>query len=243
MLKDKVAVVTGASRGIGKAIAVALAEDGASVAVNYATKTAQANEVVDEIKACGGRAIAVKADVSNTKEVELMVGKVLQEFGKVDILVNNAGITRDRSIRKMSESEWRQVIDVNLNGTFNCIRCFLPYLKKDGRIVNISSVTAERGNFGQANYCASKAAINSLTKTLARELARDGITVNAVAPGFTETDMTSAISEELRRKYIDRIPLGHPCMPEDVANIVLYLVSRGGYITGQVINIDGGFML
>lgn len=242
-LKNKVAVVTGASRGIGRAIAIALAAEGAKVVVNYFKNKDLADDVVSMINKNRGFAMAIQADVSDRVQVKSMVGKVAGELGNVDILVNSAGIIRDHTVKKMTDDEWDVVISVNLTGVFNCVKLFLPYINKNARIVNISSLTAYIGNFGQANYCAAKAGVNSLTKTLAKELARDGITVNAVAPGFIETDMSLKIPTERIEKIKKMIPLGSTGEPEEVAKLVLYLLTDGGYITGQVIHVDGGMVM
>jgi len=242
-LKNKVAVVTGASRGIGEAIAMALAGEGAKVAINYLKNAKLAENVADKIKAAGGHAIIVQADVSDHKQVESMVASVVKELGRVDILVNNAGINRDHTFKKMTQQEWDEVINVNLNGTFNCIHYFLPHLNLNARIINMSSITAHNGVIGTANYSAAKAGIESLTKTLARELGRDNISVNAIAPGYVETDMTANLPEKLRLKIIENTPLGRVGKPEEVAKLVIYLVTDGGYITGQVIHFNGGLLV
>jgi 3-oxoacyl-[acyl-carrier protein] reductase len=201
MLENKVALVTGASRGIGKAIALELAKNGASVAVNYAGSEAKANEVVDEIKANGGNAFAIKADVSNTEDVQNMIKEVISQFGQLDILVNNAGITRDNLLMRMKDAEWDDVINTNLKGVFLCTKGVTRQMMKQrsGRIINITSVVGVSGNAGQANYVAAKAGVIGLTKTTAKELASRNITVNAVAPGFITTDMTDELSEEMNK--------------------------------------------
>lgn len=246
MLTGKVALVTGASRGIGRAIALTLAEAGADVAINYSGNEAKAMEVVAEVEKLGRKAIAIKANVANAQEVEDMVNQVLDSFGKLDILVNNAGITRDNLIMRMKEEDWDAVIDTNLKGVFNCIKAVTrPMMKqRSGRIINISSVVAVAGNPGQANYTAAKAGVIGLTKTTAKELASRGITVNAIAPGFIETDMTDVLSENVRSEMMKAIPLGRLGKPEDVAKAVRFLASPDAdYITGQLLHVDGGMVM
>lgn len=246
MLTGKVALVTGASRGIGRAIALSLAEAGADVAINYSGNEAKAMEVVSEIEKLGRKAIAIRANVANSQEVEQMVNQVLDSFGKLDILVNNAGITRDNLIMRMKEEDWDAVIDTNLKGVFNCIKAVTrPMMKqRSGKIINISSVVAVAGNAGQANYTAAKAGVIGLTKTTARELASRGITVNAIAPGFIETDMTDVLNENIRTEMMKTIPLGRLGKPEDVAKAVRFLASPDAdYITGQLLHVDGGMVM
>lgn len=246
MLKDKVALVTGASRGIGRAIALSLAEAGADVVINYSGNEAKANEVVAEIEKMGRRALAIRANVAEFAQVEQMVEQVLSHYGKLDILVNNAGITRDNLIMRMKEEDWDLVIDTNLKGVFNCIKAVTrPMMKqRSGRIINISSVVGVMGNAGQANYVAAKAGVIGLTKSMAKELASRGITVNAVAPGFIETDMTDVLGENVREELMKLIPLSRLGKPEDVAHLVRFLASSGAdYITGQVIHVDGGMAM
>ncbi|OXB94477.1 3-oxoacyl-[acyl-carrier-protein] reductase [Parageobacillus galactosidasius] len=246
MLQGKVALVTGASRGIGRAIALELARQGAKVAVNYAGNEAKANEVVEEIKNMGGEAFAIQADVSNAKAVDQMVKAVLERFERIDILVNNAGITRDNLLMRMKEEEWDDVMNINLKGVFNCTKAVTrPMMKQRyGRIVNIASIVGVSGNPGQANYVAAKAGVIGLTKTAARELASRNITVNAVAPGFITTDMTDRLSEELKAEMLKQIPLARFGEPEDVAKVVSFLVSdAASYMTGQTLHVDGGMVM
>lgn len=246
MLENKVALVTGASRGIGKAIALDLASNGASIAVNYAGNEAKANEVVDEIKANGGNAIAIKADVSNGDEVQAMIKEVLNEFGQLDILVNNAGITRDNLLMRMKDSEWDDVIDTNLKGVFLCTKAVTRQMMKqrNGRIINITSVVGVSGNAGQANYVAAKAGVIGLTKTTAKELASRNITVNAVAPGFITTDMTDELNEDIKADLLKQIPLATLGEPSDIANVVTFLSSeKSKYITGQTLHVNGGMVM
>lgn len=246
MLTNKVALVTGGSRGIGRAIAIALAEKGAKVAINYAGREDAANETVSIIQKNGGEAIAIKANVADYEEVEQMVKRVVETFGSLDILVNNAGITRDNLILRMKESDWDDVINTNLKGVFNCTKAVTRQMMKQrgGRIINISSVVGVAGNAGQANYVAAKAGVIGLTKTTAKELASRNITVNAIAPGFIETEMTDALGDDLKQEMLKQIPLSSFGQPEDVANVVLFLASDASrYITGQTIHVDGGMVM
>ena len=246
MLENKVALVTGASRGIGKAIALELAKNGASVAVNYAGSEAKANEVVDEIKANGGNGVAIKADVSNTEDVQNMIKEVISQFGQLDILVNNAGITRDNLLMRMKDAEWDDVINTNLKRVFLCTKGVTRQMMKQrsGRIINITSVVGVSGNAGQANYVAAKAGVIGLTKTTAKELASRNITVNAVAPGFITTDMTDELSEEMKAEMLKQIPLAKLGEPSDIANIVTFLASeKSKYITGQTMHVNGGMVM
>lgn len=243
MLENKVALVTGASRGIGKAIAITLAGYGAKVIVNYCGSKDKAEEVVTEIKNHGGEAVTYQCDIAQFEEVKAMVGDIIKDFGKIDILINNAGITKDNLVLKMKEEEFDKVIATNLKGSFNCISHTVKGMikQRSGRIVNMSSVVGVVGNAGQINYCASKAGVIGMTKSLAREVGSRGITVNAVAPGFIETDMTDVISDAAKEQIITQIPLKHMGKAEDIAETVAFLVSdKAAYITGQTIQVDGG---
>ncbi|WP_144503305.1 3-oxoacyl-[acyl-carrier-protein] reductase [Bacillus pumilus] len=246
MLTNKTAVVTGASRGIGRSIAIDLAKNGANVVVNYSGNEAKANEVVDEIKALGQQAFAVKADVSNAEEVQALMKQAVDTFGSIDILVNNAGITKDNLLMRMKENEWDDVININLKGVFNCTKAVTRQMMKQrsGRIINLASVVGVCGNAGQANYVAAKAGVIGLTKTTAKELATRHITVNAVAPGFISTDMTDKLDENVQTEMLKQIPLARFGAPEDISNVVVFLASEGaGYITGQTIQVDGGMVM
>ncbi len=243
MLKDKIAIVTGASRGIGAAVAEMLASQGAYVYVNYNGSADRAAQVVEKIVNAGGRAEAIKCDVADFDACGEMIGKIISESGRIDILVNNAGITRDDLLMKMSEDDFDAVINTNLKGCFNTIRHASRYFLKQrsGKIVNMSSVSGVMGNAGQANYSAAKAGVIGLTKSVARELASRGINCNAIAPGFIETEMTQAMSDKAREATIASIPFGRTGSTQDIANAVLFLVSSmSDYITGQVISVDGG---
>lgn len=244
-LSGKVAVVTGASRGIGKAIALKLATEGADVVVT-ATSQEGAQMTADEIIRMGGKALAFKVNVADTAEVAVLYAKAVETFGRVDILVNNAGITRDGLMLRMKDEDWDAVIDVNLKGAFACTREAVKLMSKAryGRIVNITSVVGEMGNAGQANYAASKAGMIGLTKATAREFSSRNITVNAIAPGFIETDMTDVLSEKVKEGLIQQIPMGRLGSGDDVANAVFFLVSgMGDYITGQVLSVNGGMYM
>ncbi|AHL71382.1 MULTISPECIES: 3-oxoacyl-[acyl-carrier-protein] reductase [Bacillus] len=246
MLTNKTAVVTGASRGIGRSIAIDLAKKGANVVVNYSGNEAKANEVVDEIKALGQQAFAFKADVSNAEEVQALMKQAVDTFGSIDILVNNAGITKDNLLMRMKENEWDDVININLKGVFNCTKAVTRQMMKQrsGRIINVASVVGVCGNPGQANYVAAKAGVIGLTKTTAKELASRHITVNAVAPGFISTDMTDKLDENVQTEMLKQIPLARFGAPEDISNVVVFLASEGaGYITGQTIQVDGGMVM
>ena len=243
MLENKVALVTGAGRGIGRAIAIALAKEGAEVVVNYNGSEERAKEVKQTIEENGGKASIYKCNVSDFEACEAMIKDIVKEHGRLDILVNNAGITKDGLIMKMKEEDFDSVLNVNLKGTFNTIRHSARQMlrQKSGKIINISSVSGILGNAGQANYAASKAGVIGLTKTMARELGRRGITVNAIAPGFVDTEMTGVLSEEIRENACRQIILGRFGKPEDIANVAVFLASdKADYITGQVISVDGG---
>ncbi|WP_409341010.1 3-oxoacyl-[acyl-carrier-protein] reductase [Paenibacillus sp. MBLB4367] len=245
-LAGKVALVTGASRGIGRAIALRLAEAGADVVVNYAGSEQAAADVVAQIEALGRRAMKVQGDVGSSAAAEELVKQTLEAYGRVDILVNNAGITRDNLIMRMKEEEFDQVIHTNLKGVFNCLKAVTrPMMKqRSGRIINISSVVGALGNAGQANYVAAKAGVIGLTKSAAKELASRGITVNAVAPGFITTDMTDKLSDDMKAQLLAQIPLARLGEPDDIAKAVVYLASDdASYMTGQTIHIDGGMYM
>ncbi|MDK8638683.1 3-oxoacyl-[acyl-carrier-protein] reductase [Niallia taxi] len=245
-LDGKTALVTGGSRGIGRAIALKLAKEGANVAVNYAGSAALANEVVEEIKQLGKDAIAIQCDVSNGESVANMIKETIDHFGSLDILVNNAGITRDNLLMRMKEAEWDDVINTNLKGVFHCTKAVTRQMMKQrkGRIINITSIVGVTGNPGQANYVAAKAGVIGLTKTTAKELAARNITVNAVAPGFITTDMTDKLPEDVKNAMLTQIPLAKFGEPDDIANAVVFLASdESNYITGQTIHIDGGMYM
>jgi 3-oxoacyl-[acyl-carrier protein] reductase len=243
-LKDKVAIVTGASRGIGKAAALALVTQGAKVVINYARSSDAAEATVKEITDAGGEAIALQADVSQSAEVDNLIKTTLDKFGRIDVLVNNAGITKDTLLLRMKPEQWQAVIDLNLTGVFLCTKAVSKTMLKQrsGRIINIASVAGQMGNPGQANYSAAKAGVIGFTKTVAKELANRGITVNAVAPGFIETDMTHDLKSD---DIIQFIPLGRYGKPEEVAGTIRFLASdpAAAYITGQVFNVDGGMVM
>ncbi len=246
MLKDKMAFITGASRGIGKAVALALARGGADIAVidlNIDELNSSMKEVED---ATGRKVLSLQADVGDYASIDKAVEESIRVFGRINILVNNAGITRDNLILRMKDEEWEGVIKTNLTGTFNCTKAVIKGMIKnrEGRIISIASIVGVMGNVGQANYAASKAGIIGFTKSIAREYANRGITANAIAPGFIETDMTKALSEEVRKTLISQIPMGRLGMPEDVANVVKFLASdEAAYITGQVIHVNGGMYM
>lgn len=245
-LSGKTAFVTGASRGIGRATALRLAQEGAKVALNFSSNIAKAEAVKTEIESAGGEAMLVQGDVSNFAVVTELIKKVVDEWGRLDILINNAGITRDNLLLKMSEEDFDKVIATNLKGVFNCTKVVTKLMMKQrgGRIVNMSSVVGLRGNISQTNYAAAKAGIIGFTKSAARELASRGVTVNAVAPGLINTDMTAALPEKIKAVMLQEIPAGRMGTPEDVANAVAFLVSdQAAYITGQVLSVDGGFAM
>lgn len=246
MKMTKSALVTGASRGIGRSIALQLAEEGYNVAVNYAGSKEKAEAVVEEIKAKGVDSFAIQANVADADVVKAMIKEVVSQFGSLDVLVNNAGITRDNLLMRMKEQEWDDVIDTNLKGVFNCIQKATPQMlrQRSGAIINLSSVVGAVGNPGQANYVATKAGVIGLTKSAARELASRGITVNAVAPGFIVSDMTDALSDELKEQMLTQIPLARFGQDTDIANTVAFLASdKAKYITGQTIHVNGGMYM
>ena len=246
MLEGKIALVTGAAKGIGRAIALALAADGATVIVNYNGSAQKAEAVVDEIKALGKDSEAYQCNVANTADVDAMIKDVIKRYGSLDILVNNAGITRDNLIMKMSEEDFDAVIDANLKGCFNTIKAVSRQMLKQraGRIINIPSVSGILGNAGQANYSASKAGVIGLTKSVARELSSRGITCNAVAPGFIDTEMTAQMTDKAKEAVKTQIPLGRVGKVDDIAEVVTFLASeKASYITGQVISVDGGMSI
>lgn len=246
-LSGKVALITGSARGIGKAIALELANHGAKVVINDILPKNEIDKTLEEISKSGDQAIGIRADITIFEEVESMVKEIINKFGKIDILVNNAGIIRDSLLIRMKEEDWDAVININLKGTFNCSKTVAKYMmrqKSGGKIVNISSVIGLVGNIGQANYAASKAGIIGLTKSIAKELALRNINVNAIAPGFIETDMTKRLSEKVRKDLQQQIPLKRLGTVKDIAKVVYFLVSdNANYITGQVINVDGGMVM
>ncbi|MGR3179890.1 MAG: 3-oxoacyl-ACP reductase family protein [Candidatus Anammoxibacter sp.] len=244
MLKDKVMLITGASRGIGKSIAINAAKEGAITIVNYVKNSAAAEEVVKEIEASGGIAKSFKANVANKEEVDKMVVEVFNEFKRIDILVNNAAIVRDQLLLTMEAEDWHEVINTNLGGLFNCTKAVSKYMimQKSGRIINMSSVAGEKGGKGQSNYAASKGGVNAFTKAVAMELAPKKITVNAVAPGVIETEMSETVIRRAKDHVLSMIALKRLGVPEDVANVVIFLASdKSAYITGEIIHVDGGF--
>jgi 3-oxoacyl-[acyl-carrier protein] reductase len=245
-LTGRTALVTGGSRGIGRAIALALAEEGADVAVNFVSSEGAAREVVAQIEKTGRRGILAQADVSDFPDTFRMAQNVIKEFGHLDLLVNNAGINSDKTFVKMDHASWRKVLSINLDGVFNCTKVFVDQMLKQnyGRVVNITSVIGQIGNFGQANYAASKAGVAAFTKSLAKELAGKGVTVNAVAPGFIETEMVDSIPEKVKSRLLDQIPLKRFGSAEEVARAVVYIVSSDGdYITGAEVSINGGLLM
>ena len=245
-LTGRTALVTGGSRGIGRAIALALAEEGADVAVNYVASETAAREVVAQIEKTGRRGILAQADVSDFPDTFRMAQHVIKEFGHLDLLVNNAGVNSDKTFVKMDHASWRKVLSINLDGVFNCTKVFVDQMLKQnyGRVVNITSVIGQIGNFGQANYAASKAGVAAFTKSLAKELAGKGVTVNAVAPGFIETEMVDSIPEKVKARLLDQIPLKRLGRVEEVARSVVYICSADGdYITGAELSINGGLLM
>lgn len=244
-LADKVVLVTGGSRGIGSAICKELAERGATVAIDYRQSVHLAENLREEIRHAGGECEAFHSDVSNSTSARRLIQDVLDHFHHIDVLVNNAGITRDHSIRKMTDQEWLEVIETNLNSAFYCISAVVPSMiqRNYGRIVNIASFCGQAGNFGQVNYCASKGGLIAMTKALALELAKYNITVNAIAPGFTSTEMVDAIPPEIQAQLKERIPMHRFAHPEEIAKAVAFIICDGDYVTGQQINVNGGIYM
>lgn len=244
-LDGKVALVTGGSRGIGKAIALKLAGLGADIIINYSSNEKLAHEVIEEINRLGRTAIAIKADVSKLDDAEKLIDESIKQFNKVDILVNNAGVTKDNLLMRMSEEDWDKVLNINLKGVFNVTKSVIRSMikQKSGSIINITSVVGISGNAGQCNYSASKAGVIGFTKSLAKEVAKKGVRVNAIAPGFIETEMTDKLSDKVKDEYIKSIPLNRLGQPDDIANVVAFLASdMSSYITGQVLVVDGGML-
>ena len=241
-LKEAVVVVTGASRGLGRAIAEEVGHGGAKVVINYSRSKEPAEELVGRISENGGEAIAVQADVSDPDQAQSLIDRTIEEFNRIDVLVNNAGINVDRTLRKLSVEDWDKVIQVDLNSAFYTVHAALPHMMEagGGKIINMSSFVGEAGNIGQANYSAAKAGLLGFTKTAAKELARYGITVNSICPGFIETDMVASIPDEQREKLLKTVPLGRFGQPEEIARAVRFLVEDGDYITGQALDINGG---
>jgi NAD(P)-dependent dehydrogenase (short-subunit alcohol dehydrogenase family) len=241
-LEGRVAVVTGASRGLGRACAEELAREGASIVVNYFTSPDPAKDVVKGIEAGGGKAIAVAGNVGVAEEAKALIDKTIEKFGQIDILINNAGVNRDRSLKRMSVAEWDEVITTDLSSAFYCTSAAVPHMveKNYGRIIVMSSIIGQMGNLGQANYAAAKAGLIAFAKSAAKELARNNITVNAMCPGFVETDMVIALTDDVKKNLLANIPLGRFGRPEEVANFVRFLVTEGDWITGQQFNPNGG---
>ena len=245
-MNGKVALVTGASRGIGRAVAMELAKNGVNLIINYSGSEEAAKEVLKDVTQLGIQAYIYKANVCNYKECAAMVEFAIEKFSKIDILVNNAGITKDMLLMRMSEEQFDDVININLKGTFNCMQLVSKYMikAKSGRIINMASVSGRLGNAGQVNYAASKAGVEGMTKAAAREMAARGITVNAIAPGFVKTDMTDVLSDKVKENIIESIPMKTFGMPEDIAKTVVFLAGEGArYITGQTISVDGGMYM
>lgn len=242
-LENRTCVITGASRGIGRAIAEEFGDHGANVVVNYRSSEARAHEVVDAIEESGGTAVALQADVADEAAVEAMAETTRDAFGTVDVLVNNAGITVDKKFENMSRDDWRRVVEVNLGGVFNTTNAYFDDIKNadEGRLINISSVVGQQGNYGQANYATTKSGLFGFTRTLALELASSGSTANCVSPGFVKTDMLETVPERVQEKILQRIPLDRFATPEDVAGIVRFVASQdAGYMTGQILAVNGG---
>jgi len=246
LLKNEVAVVTGSSRGIGSATAIKLAEEGADLVINYNSDRESAEETAAKVRELGQKAIIVQGNVANSDDAKNLIKSTIDEYGKIDILVNNAGITKDGLILRMKEKDFSDVIDVNLKGTFNCTKNAIRYMMKQrhGKIVNLSSVVGLMGNAGQANYAASKAGVVGFSKSIAKEVSKRGINVNAVAPGYIDTEMTEELPSQVKEEMLDNIPLNRFGEVEDVANVILFLVSPlSSYVNGQTINIDGGMLM
>src|SRR5437763_12571448 len=241
-LDGQTAIITGAGRGIGRAIAKELASIGANIVINYSTSADAASSLADEIRELGPQALVIRADITDYDQVTEMIRQTIDTFGQIDILVNNAGITRDKTLKNMSKQHWDDVIHVNLAGLFNCTQQVLPLMldRKFGRIVNISSFVGLTGNVRQSNYATTKAGIIGFTKSVALEVSRHGITVNAVCPGFTETDMLLEVPEKIRQRILEKIPMGRFGQPEEIASCVRYIVTEGDYMTAQAISINGG---
>jgi len=244
-LEGRIALVTGGGRGIGRAIALALAREGAKVAVNYRTSSKEADEVAEEIRKLGSEALVVQADVSQAASARSLVSQVIEKWGRLDILVNNAGITRDKTLRKLTDEDWHEVIQTNLNSVYYTVSAAQSIMveQKYGRIINISSFVGQAGNFGQTNYAASKGGIIAFTKSAAQELAKYNITINALAPGFTQTDMLAQVPENVQEKILAKIPMGRFGTAEEIAKAVLFLAADADYITGQQINVNGGIYM
>ncbi|QIT53751.1 3-oxoacyl-[acyl-carrier-protein] reductase [Aquisalimonas sp. 2447] len=241
-LDNQVAIVTGGSRGIGRVIALELASLGAKVAINYRGGQKEAEQVAEEIKQKGGEALVLQADVSKKDEARGIVTKTIDHWGRLDILVNNAGITKDKTLKKLTDDDWEDVINTNLNSVYYTVSAALPTMQeqKYGRIINISSFVGQAGNFGQTNYSASKGGIIAFTKSAAQEVAKNNITVNAIAPGFTMTEMLQQVPENVQEKILAKIPMGRFGQPEEIAEAVVFLAAHGSYVTGQQINVNGG---
>ena len=246
LLKDKVAVVTGSSRGIGAATAIKLAEEGADVVINYNSDEESAQKTAEKVREFGRKALVIQGNVAEMDDAQNLIKSTIKEFDRIDILVNNAGITKDGLLLRMKEKDFGDVIDVNLKGTFNCTKQAIRYMMKQrsGKIVNLSSVVGLMGNAGQANYSASKAGVVGFTKSVAREVSKRGINVNAVAPGYINTDMTEELPAKVKEDMLKNIPLDRFGEVEDVANVIMFLVSPlANYVNGQTINIDGGMLM
>lgn len=246
MLQGKCAVITGASRGIGRQIALKYAKEGANIVLNYRNSETEALQLKEELDKLGSNTLIIKANVSNFEEAERLIKEAKEVFGRVDILVNNAGVTKDSLIMRMKEEDFDSVIEVNLKGAFNCLKAVTPIMirQKEGKIINMSSVVGVIGNAGQVNYCASKAGLIGMTKSLAREIGGKNINVNAIAPGFIDTDMTKVLSEDQKKNIMAQVPLKRLGQSEDIANLALFLASeQSNYITGQVIHVDGGMAM